>query len=593
MKPRSRRITQGPSAVELIEEAVHLLRRAPPVTLCIYYAGSASFALGLLFFWARTTWFLPSEVVVAWSALGLVVLFGGMKAAHADFCARLLAQRLGDAAPTLTFARLRRLALAQFPLQAWGILVLPVALVIGVPFGWVYAYFQSATVLGEGESLAAEARAQAKLWPGQNHLGQLLLSGALAAVWVNVASAFWTVPWLANRLLGIENLFGFSGWWIANTTFLASTAVMSWLAVDPLIKAFFTLRVFYGRARRNGEDVQVELRLAQRLRDSSAIAAPSRSLIGSGPGGGTTSVSSVSKAVHTEVDPPFRTRLRKIFAPRVALTVLAAMAGWGVATPLRANESAVPLQAVEPAQLNHAIDRVLARSDFQWRLRPLPQAAAEDAKNEGPVKRFFRAAVEAVRDFFEWLRGIWRSIRQWFGGDSPHATEPSGPAIGMATLEMLLWIFVFVVAGLLISVVAIAWHRARSFRNPVLSARAVAAVIPDLQDENTQAAQLPTDGWVALAREQLARGEWRLAWRALYLATLARLAAQGLVSLTKFKTNLDYERELRRRAIARQDVVNWFSLKRGAFEAVWYGRAPAEETLAREWLAELERPSIS
>jgi hypothetical protein len=553
MKSRARRIGQGPSAIELVEEAVHLLRRTPPGTFCIYYAGSAPFALGLVFFWARTTWFQSSSAAVAWSALGLVVLFAAMKAAHADFCARLYAQRLGDEPPAWSFQRLGRLAVAQMRIQAWGILLLPLSLAIGVPFGWAYAYFQSASVLGDSPSLAADARAQAILWPGQNHLGQLVLSALLLAVWLNIAVAFWVVPWLANRLLGVENLFGFSGWWIANTTFLASTAIMSWLLVDPLIKAFFTLRVFYGRARRTGEDLRVELRMAQRGRRSLAVAA---------------------------------------LAVVVASGMLSAPVG------VQAAESTAPIQTVDQVRLNGAIDRVLEGSDFRWRLRPMPQVDdGTNAKREGPIKRFLRAAINGVRDFMKWVGEGFVKLRSWLRGLLRDRGPSDAGAVeggGMAALEALMWIFVVIVAGLLISVGVLAWHRRRLYKKPVLIARAVTAVpVPDLQDESTQAAQLPLEGWLVLAREQLDRGEWRLAWRALYLATLARLASQGLVSLAKSKTNLDYEREVRRRAISRQDTATWFSAKRGGFEAVWYGRAIAEEARVREWLAELEGGAAS
>jgi hypothetical protein len=550
MTSRARRIGQGPSAIELIEEAVHLLRRTPPGTWCIYYAGSAPFALGLVFFWARTTWFHSSGVTVAWNALGLVVLFAAMKAAHAEFCSRLYAQRLGDDFPEWTLARLGRLASAQLRIQPWGIVLLPLSLAIGVPFGWAYAYFQSATVLGDGPSLAADARAQALLWPGQNHLGQLILSTMFLAVWLNIGVAFWVVPWLANRLLGVENLFGFSGWWIANTTFLASTAIMSWLLVDPLIKAFFTLRVFYGRARRTGEDLRVELRIAQRGR-------------------------------------------RKL--PVAALTVVMALSSLSAPVRMHAAESTVPVQTVDPTRLNGAIDRVLEGDDFRWRLRSMPKIDdPANAESDGPIKRFVRAAIAGAKDFLKWIgKGIAKLV-SWFRGVLPDRDPADGRSrtgVSMDVLELLMWIFVVIVAGLLISVGVLAWSRGRLYKKSPLVARAAEAVaVPDLQDESTQAAQLPLEGWLALAREQLERGEWRLAWRALYLATLSRLAAQGLVSLAKSKTNLDYEREVRRRAPSRQETAAWFSAKRGGFEAVWYGRAIAEENRVREWLAELERP---
>jgi hypothetical protein len=79
--------------------------------------------------------------------------------------------------------------------------------------------------------------------------------------------------------------------------------------------------------------------------------------------------------------------------------------------------------------------------------------------------------------------------------------------------------------------------------------------------------------------------------RALHLATLARLGAQGLIALAKFKTNLDYERELRRRAVTQSDLPGKFAAQRREFEAVWYGRTEANEVGVRAWLTELERPA--
>lgn len=555
----------GPTAIELIEESVHLLRRTPPQVFCIYYGGTVPFVLALIFYWARTTWFQPEPADVALSALALVGWFAVMKAAQAEFCGRLLAQRLGATLPGLSGRRLVRLLVAQAPLQAWGIVLLPAAALIGVPFGWVYAYVQSATVLGDDVDVAAQARAQAKLWPGQNHLGQLLLSGVFLAVWANVAISFWMVPWLANRLLGLDNIFGFSGWSMLNSTFVASTALLSWLVVDPLVKAFFTLRVFYGRARRNGEDLRVELEQARgrRARGDGAVEAST---------------------------------VKQKMAGRAAVMLVwfaAVTVGVGATRAKAAVESNVPVRSIEPAKLNEAIERVLEGRDFQWRLRPMPRTNREtDPAKLSPVRRFLHAMAVRLEQFAKWMRDVWRGVRKWvsdlFPG-TPSAASSPGKPMEMATIELLLWVFVVGVAGLLLAVLVIAWRRRQPVRRILVTARAVTASIPDLQDEQTQAAQLPPEGWLQLAREQLARGEWRLAWRALYLATLARLASQGFLSLARFKTNLDYERELRRRALSRQEMVAWFARRRVAFEAVWYGRASAEENAAREWLAELER----
>ncbi|MBL9189333.1 MAG: hypothetical protein JNK23_17755 [Opitutaceae bacterium] len=537
---RAARHRTEPPAIELIEEAVHLLRGAPAGTLAIYYAGAVPFVLGLLFFWAHTTWFRPPGETVAWGALGLVGLFAAMKAMQAEFCARLLSQRLGAEPAPWAWRRIARLGVAQLRVQPWVVLGLGPAALIALPFGWLFAYGQSASVLGDDERLHEEAAVQSQLWPAQNHLGLLLLSVVGAAAWINLAAAFWLVPWLANRLLGLDNLFGFSGWWFLNTTFLASVTALTWLAVDPLVKAFYTLRVFHGRARRTGEDVRIEFRAARR-----------------------------------------------------AAAVLALLIVTGLPGP--SARAAEAQSAVQPAELDRAIETVLAGADFRWRLPPTAETG--DAK-DGPITAFLRKGGDLVRDAFRAIGRWWEGLADWwernFSRKDAREAKPgrAGDGAGaLSALRLLLYLFLAGAGVLILWVIWLVWRQARPAELPALAAQAVAAAVPDLRDENVQAALLPADGWLALAREQAARGEWRLAWRALYLATLARLAAEGLVSLAKFKTNLDYERELRRRALSRGEVVAVFAARRRAFEEVWYGRAEPAETAVRQWIAELERPA--
>ena len=78
----------------------------------------------------------------------------------------------------------------------------------------------------------------------------------------------------------------------------------------------------------------------------------------------------------------------------------------------------------------------------------------------------------------------------------------------------------------------------------------------DLADENTGADRLPEDGWIALALELIARGDFRLAMRAYYFASLAHLAARQLIGLGRYKSNRDYEMELRRRSHALPEVLS-------------------------------------
>ncbi|MEO7798951.1 MAG: hypothetical protein ABIY47_14650, partial [Opitutaceae bacterium] len=447
----------------------------------------------------------------------------------------------------LTWQRFRRLGSAQMRFHGWGLLLLPVSLVLTVPFGWAFAFFQNVSVLGDGDDAFEAAREQAVLWPAQNHLGLLILSALALCAWANLAAAFWAVPWLANRLLGIENLFGLSGGWFFNTTFLASVTMLTWLAVDPLVKGFYTLRIFHGRARRTGEDLRVELRSA---------------------------------------------RARKGALHRAALAALLLVATLGIDPLLPAADTTAPLPpaAVKTAELDQAIERTLAGSDFQWRLRPAP--APKVAEESGFVASFLRQGREilkavgrGVRNFIDWLWDLFPSDRGSSSRSKPAGILAFGGNVVLIAIIVAATVFVLVLLAH-----ALVWRRSRQGDTAVLQARAATVATPDLQDENTQAAQLPVDGWLALAREQMALGEWRLALRALYLATLAQLAAEGLLSLTRFKTNLDYERELKRRALARPEIVTRFSQRRCGFEAAWYGRALAQESDARSWLAEMHPP---
>jgi hypothetical protein len=540
-----------PPAFELVEEAVHLLRRAPAGAFALYYAATVPFILALLFFWAHTTWFHPLEDEVAWNALGLAVLFVIAKTAHALFCAELLALRLGTERPAWSWGRFGRIARAQLRVQPWVLLLSFPAMVLTVPFGWLFAYGQSASVIGESERLHDDCVQQARLWPGQNHLGLLLISALACCLWLNIAMLFYLVPWLANHLLGVENMFNLSGWRMFNTTFLASVTALTWLAIDPLVKAFYTLRVFHGRSRRTGDDLRVEL---------------------------------------------FNARRRSVTRAAAVLALF-----WLVIAPLprsRAAEAAVSPPAaqpvLQPAELNRAIDDVLAGADFRWQLRPIV-ASVPEAK-AGPISRFLQRGVDMLREGWLSARQTARRILRWleklFFSNPSSETSKSGAMSGLAVLRLFLYLFIGLAIVLILWVIFVIWKSAVRTPMPLLTAR-VAAAAPDLRDENLQAAQLPLDGWLALAREQAARGEWRLAWRALYLATLTRLAADGLLSLAKFKTNLDYERELRRRALSRTEVVTHFARRRRAFEDVWYGRAEPVQDEVQAWLTELERPAGS
>lgn len=547
MKAGGAKAVGEPGSLALVEEAVHLLRRLPAADWLVWAAGALPWTVGVLWAWAYASWFAPAGAERAWLALGLVGLWVGLKTAQAGFCARLLARRAGRAPERLGAAAV---AGAQLRRQAVGVVGLPAAALAVLPWGWACAYFNNLSVTGAAAGGRAEAWRRAQEWPGQNHLGLLWIGGAALAVWANAVGVVYLVPWLAKTLLGVDNLFATRGVTLLNSTVLAIATMLAWLVLDPLVKAFYTLRVFYGRARRTGEDLRGEL------------------------------------AVETE------TRRSPVGGARLIMgaMVVALLAGTGAEG--RAESAPAP---AGPVEMEAALDEVLSRRDFRWSLPPAPRGETAARPAEGPVPGFVRVAVETLVEMGRAARRALDRFGRWMedllGPRDRVSVTPGGGATGGGVpgwVKGVLYALLGIAALALAWVVVLAWRQGR--RPAVLTGgRPGGAAAPDLRDERVHAAQLPTDGWLALAEKQLAAGEWRLAWRALYLAQLARLAEDGLVTLARAKTNLDYERELERRAPARSELNAAFRGRRRAFESVWYGRDTGNAEDARAWFEELRQ----
>lgn len=549
---RSVKKNDAPGAVDLVEEAVHLLRAAPPAAWAVYLAGAAPWVLAMGYFWAKASWFAPTPAELLWHALGLAGAYVWLKIAQADFCGRLRALRMGAEPPVFSWRRLARIAGRQARVQGWAAPLLPVAALVALPFAATWMFFENATALAAtddpaGESLEGRARREAMRWPGPAHLALLLFSGVWLCAWLNIASAFYVVPWLARTLLGAENIFGLSGWSAMNSTWLALVTILAWLAVDPLVKAYHVLRTFYGEARHTGEDLRLELKR------------------------------------------PSRGAAARAAWVAIVLCWAAGAGPWCVAL----NAAEEPPKAT-PAQVDRALDEALEGRDFRWSLPPPPGADAARSE-DGWMKNFVREGIRLIVQMARDVRDFFQAIADWFDGlfknDKEKNKEPVQPKdhAGSGSFPRgLLYVMLALCAAALAWILWTSWKK-RPVAPRMLSPLAAAPVAPDLNDEKLEASRLPSQEWLALAREQLARGEWRLALRALYLGSLAGLGARGLVSLARAKTNLDYERELARRAAGRADVVELFRSRRLSFECVWYGRTAADEARVRAWLAELER----
>ncbi|MBZ5601359.1 MAG: hypothetical protein LAO79_03550 [Acidobacteriia bacterium] len=212
---------------------------------------------------------------------------------------------------------------------------------------------------------------------------------------------------------------------------------------------------------------------------------------------------------------------------------------------------------VDSEQLDHSIDQVIHSREFTWRA-PRVETQEPDSKFAG----WLRAAQQSVARFFNWLGDIIRRLLEQ--APKPEA-DGKEAAVSRRTMELLIG-----VALALVVAAGIVFFLRR--QTPVVAATPVTvAAAVNLADESVTADQLPESSWLQLADEWLAKGDARLALRALYLAGLNHLGGRGLVSITRWKSGLDYRVELERRARATPEVGREFARLTGIFEYGWYG----------------------
>ena len=311
------------------------------------------------------------------------------------------------------------------------------------------------------------------------------------------------------------------------------------LLLPQLLKTLYTLRCFYGDSLQSGEDLKAELK-------------------------------------------PF-VSLQKIAA---VIFILAAILS---AAPAKAANNSPPAQnasQVSPPALDKAIDQTIHESKYVWRM---PREKIQDADaNEGIIAKFFDKIGAMLRKwtraFFNWLND-W--LRKWLR-HRPTVSAADNSGYGwIESVQLLLWTLVAVAAAALAIFLYRVW-RGRQKSRTIVASEAIFPT-PDISDENIGADQLPEDGWMKLARELLERGEFRLAMRAFYLASLSHLAARNLISIARFKSNRDYERELRRRAHAFPDLLSIFDDNLSVFERIWYGMHEVNPDLVNRFSDNVEK----
>lgn len=538
-----------PGALELTEHAIHLLRRRGAAALADYFIGALPFTFGLLYFWSDMTLSPDATWYCAPAAAGVALLFIWMKFWQVRFCRRLWYVLNDDVPEQWSWARNLSVAARQTLLHASGMVMVPLAALIMVPFGWVYAFYQNVSIMDAPDTaslkgLFREAAQQSGLWPGQNHLLLSIISIFALFVMINVAIALIFLPNLLKKLFDIETAFTLGGLHaMTNITFLAVVIALTYLCVDPIIKATYTLRCFYGLSRVTGDDLQAALK-------------------------------------------PFL----KVGLLCVLIWINSGAGGWaqGLSDPV-SSQTKDDSQYIE--QLDQTIEKVLQQRRFAWRM-PHDTNAPSQEKNDNWLARALRWTREKIEAVFKsldrWLDAFSEWLRKRF---SLNDTGVSSQAQWRGIVRLIFY-GVGLVLLLFLVVTLWRWLMAKRTARRSMVARVQVDRSIDMDDETLAATDLPEGQWVSMAKTLMAEGDYRKALRAFYLAVLANLGDHGRIVIARYKSNREYQMELARRAHAEPELLQLFSHCMVAFEQVWYGMYPVAQEQLHNFMRDQERITI-
>ena len=236
-----------------------------------------------------------------------------------------------------------------------------------------------------------------------------------------------------------------------------------------------------------------------------------------------------------------------------------------------------PTTSVAAPELDSAINDVITQPEYAWRLAREKRAAAETGLWSaffGNIvewsKRMLRPLVAPLKRAGRWIARMLKSFSEWLEGLGGRSQSQGQSSLNWQTgVRALLFV---VLAGALSFLIILLLRMWRNRRRPVATASAVVRpTVSDILEERVTADELPVDEWMAMAREFLGNGDFRLAVRAMFLACLVYLANREKLTIAKHKSNREYIGELDRRAHDAPDVLAAFSANVGILERLWYG----------------------
>ncbi len=533
-------------ALEIIEEAVVILRRNLFIALPFYYIGTIPFVAAFLYFWSDMSQnaFAGEHVITA--SLGLALLFIWMKCWHAAFCGKIISYIRLQPPASWSLKQIIHTISSQSLFAGTWVMILPISIISVAPFGWVYSFYQNTLMTGDGtlpvKEIIKRSRYSANAWPGQNYIMLAFIFIFTIFVFLNICISIYLLPALMKRYLGIETVFTLSGMNMLNTTFLIISLGLTYLAVDPLIKTLYALRCFYIFSARTGDDLKTEMLAIKKFSHGLSCL---------------------------------------IFFILFSFLITDAIAHEKTDIEESLSQTAY---IIDSGDIDRAIEDIAKQREFAWRI----PKEADEYETPGTLKRFSEWVVDHFILGLKYLKKAWKKIWELIKKLLPDI-KTRGPSGG--PLQNNAYLILYSVLTLLVCVLAVmAWRQLHKRRNPVdkVTAQAIPS-LPDLTGDFVDPVELPADRWMTLGYELMKKPPLSLALRAFYLSILANLAEKGMITITRYKTNMDYINELGRRAHKNPEIINLFSDSVRVFDFSWYGMHEVTEPLLNSFINNRDR----
>jgi hypothetical protein len=521
----------------LIEEAIQLLRASPATVYALYSAGTIPFLLAFFNFCAEMSYDRDAHNNCAASALAMAMTYGWMKGLQAFCCRELVRVYTGQAVRWWKPATMFAIWLRQIAFQPFGFFVKPLAWLLIFPLTYVCAFFQNLTILGGTERDDIRKSWQlARLWPKQSYTVSGLLSLLALVVFFDLYAIIFSVPFLFKILLGTESFLTRSYSWAYSPVLLIAVAAITYFVIDFLAKAIEVIRCCDAECLATGADL---------LRTLAALQNPPVTFRNS---------ERISHQGH-----------RNVCLLCCAFLIAAPLGAAAYTDLLSAAQSQAPDQRLTQPAFDRQIERVLHNPEYNWREGTTSNRTSAYSKKTSIIDQWRKSLRQLIFSLGSWVRDLVKSLLKPFDLKPP---IPRSEVPRFSALLNALGYFLWAAFAATLIFFAI---RLLKFKATKLPPSIASPQKPDLAAEEVEANQLPDDEWYALAREKMAEGEFSQAQRAFFLAILSYLASRRFITVERWKTNTDYEKELGRKVKHLSELPALFSLSRLGFERCWYG----------------------